>query len=111
MRFFSLHQTSRAVLFSIGMSTGLVFSISAQAATIKPASVGVGQAGVNKTSQDSNRRLTPANSTDGIIALVNDSVILKSDLVDAIAQTQARAQAAGQPQLVVVARTRIEAHH
>ena len=97
MRFFSLHQTSRAVLFSIGMSTGLVFSISAQAATIKPASVGVGQAGINKTSQDSNRRLTPANSTDGILALVNDSVILKSDLVDAIAQTQARAQAAGQP--------------
>ena len=42
-------------------------------------------------------RLTPANSTDGIIALVNENAILKSDLIDAITQAQARAQAAGEP--------------
>ena len=45
----------------------------------------------------STSRLTPANSTDGIIALVNENAILKSELVEAIQQTQARAQAAGEP--------------
>lgn len=48
-------------------------------------------------SQNSSARLTPANSTDGIIALVNDNAILKSDLIDAVNQTQARAQVAGEP--------------
>lgn len=38
-------------------------------------------------------RLSAANSTDGIIALVNDKAILKSDLMNAIAQTQRRAAA------------------
>ena len=41
--------------------------------------------------------MTPANSTDGIIALVNENAILKSELINAIQQTQARAQAAGEP--------------
>lgn len=119
MRFFSLHQTHRAVLVAIGMSAGLVFSVSAHAATIKnPAKVAVTQsATAQKTNQNpsiqstdtkiadtqkaavqtKNSRLTPATSTDGILALVNDNAILKSDLMEAIAQTQARAQAAGQP--------------
>ncbi len=93
MRFFSLHQTSRAVLFSMGMSAGLVLSVNAQAATVKPAKTPVTSA----ASQDNSARLTPANSTDGIIALVNDNAILKSDLITAMTQTQARAQAAGEP--------------
>ncbi|SNT69420.1 peptidylprolyl isomerase [Psychrobacter sp. LV10R520-6] len=94
MRFFSLRQTGRAVLFSMGMSAGLVLSLNAQAATVKPATV---QADAKAVSQNSSARLTPANSTDGIIALVNDNAILKSDLIDAVNQTQARAQAAGEP--------------
>ena len=91
MRFFSLRQTSRAILLST--SASLVLTVSAQAATVAPAT---GQI-VTGATQGSANRLTPANSTDGIIALVNDNAILKSELVDAITQTQARAQAAGEP--------------
>ncbi|MEN2750642.1 peptidylprolyl isomerase [Psychrobacter sp. FBL11] len=91
MRFFSLHQTNRAVLVSMSISAGVLLSISSQAA---PADT---QTNAVATSQDDNARLTSASSTDGIIALVNDNAILKSDLVNAIAQTQARAKAAGEP--------------
>ncbi|MEN6670786.1 peptidylprolyl isomerase [Psychrobacter sp. B38] len=91
MRVFSLRQTSRFVLLS--MSASLVLTLSAQAATVKPATA---QAATT-AEQSSGNRLTPANSTDGIIALVNENAILKSDLIDAITQTQARAQAAGEP--------------
>ncbi|MED6318340.1 MAG: peptidylprolyl isomerase [Pseudomonadota bacterium] len=91
MRFFSLRQTSRAVLLSIGVS--LTLTLSAQAATVAPA---VAQTS-NPAGQNTVDRLTPANSTDGIVALVNENAILKSELVDAITQTQARARAAGEP--------------
>ncbi|MGO2998375.1 MAG: peptidylprolyl isomerase [Moraxellaceae bacterium] len=91
MRFFSLRQTSRAVLLSIGAS--LTLALSAQAATVAPA---VAQTS-NPAGQNTVDRLTPANSTDGIVALVNENAILKSELVNAIQQTQARAQAAGEP--------------
>ena len=91
MRFFSLRQTSRAVLLSIGAS--LTLTLSAQAATVAPA---VAQTS-NPAGQNTVDRLTPANSTDGIVALVNENAILKSELVDAITQTQARARAAGEP--------------
>ncbi|MFI8553982.1 peptidylprolyl isomerase [Psychrobacter sp. NPDC077938] len=90
MRFFSLRQTSRAVLLSMA---GLTLTLSANAATVKPAAA---QAST-PAAQNSVDRLTPANSTDGIIALVNENAILKSELVDAIEQTQARAKAAGEP--------------
>ena len=90
MRFFSLRQTSRAVLLSMA---GLTLTLSANAATVKPAAA---QASTS-AAQNSVDRLTPANSTDGIIALVNDNAILKSELVDAIEQTQARAKTAGEP--------------
>ncbi|MCD6250993.1 MAG: peptidylprolyl isomerase [Psychrobacter sp.] len=90
MRFFSLHQTSRAVLLS--MSASLALTLSAQAATVNAAVQATPPA-----DQSSINRLTPANSTDGIIALVNENAILKSELVNAIQQTQARAQAAGEP--------------
>ena len=90
MRFFSLRQTSRAVLLSMA---GLTLTLSANAATVKPAAA---QASTS-AAQSSIDRLTPANSTDGIIALVNENAILKSELVDAIEQTQARAKAAGEP--------------
>lgn len=91
MRFFSLRQTSRAVLLSIGAS--LTLTLSAQAATVAPA---VAQTS-NPAGQNTVDRLTPANSTDGIVALVNENAILKSELVDAITQPQARARAAGEP--------------
>ena len=90
MRFFSLRQTSRAVLLSMA---GLTLTLSANAATVKPAAA---QASTS-AAQSSVDRLTPANSTDGIIALVNENAILKSELVDAIEQTQARAKTAGEP--------------
>ncbi|WP_201579412.1 peptidylprolyl isomerase [Psychrobacter sp. Pi2-52] len=90
MRFFSLRQTSRAVLLSMA---GLTLTLSANAATVKPTAA---QASTS-AAQSSVDRLTPANSTDGIIALVNENAILKSELVDAIEQTQARAKAAGEP--------------
>ena len=94
MRFFSLRQTSRAVL--LAMSASLALTLSAQAATVKPAKAQASQANA-VTAQNNVDRLTPANSTDGIIALVNENAILKSDLIDAITQAQARAQAAGEP--------------
>ena len=94
MRFFSLRQTSRAVLLS--MSASLALTLSAQAATVKPAKAQAPQANA-VTAQNNVNRLTPANSTDGIIALVNENAILKSDLIDATTQAQARAQAAGEP--------------
>tara|TARA_R110000737_G_scaffold116876_2_gene149555 strand:- start:48579 stop:49922 length:1344 start_codon:yes stop_codon:yes gene_type:complete len=72
---------------------GLTLALSANAATVKPAAA---QASTS-AAQNSVDRLTPANSTDGIIALVNDNAILKSELVDAIEQTQARAKTAGEP--------------
>ena len=92
MRFFSLRQTSKAVVLSMGLTTALALSVSAQAATVNSA-----KAQATTAQQNSVTRLTPANSTDGIIALVNENAILKSDLVAAIAQTQARAKAAGEP--------------
>ncbi|AAZ19368.1 possible peptidylprolyl isomerase [Psychrobacter arcticus 273-4] len=92
MRFFSLRQTSQAVFLSMGLMTALGMSVSTQAATVNSAK---GQA--TTTQKNSVARLTPANSTDGIIALVNENAILKSDLIAAIAQTQARAKAAGEP--------------
>ena len=99
MRFFSLRQTSRAVLLSMGMTTAIALSLSAQAATVKPpkAQATTATATATATEQNGVNRLTPANSTDGIIALVNENAILKSDLIAAIAQTQARAKAAGEP--------------
>ena len=97
MRFFSLRQTSHAVLFA--MSAVVMLNVSAQAATVKAAKVATNKADTVTTqaTKQNTPRLTPANSTDGILALVNDNAILKSDLIDAVAQTQARAQAAGEP--------------
>lgn len=92
MRFFSLRQTSQAVFLSMGLMTALGMSVSAQAATVNSA-----KAQATTTQKNNVARLTPANSTDGIIALVNENAILKSDLIAAIAQTQARAKAAGEP--------------
>ena len=92
MRLFSLRQTNRAILMSMSASLGLVLAFNAQAATVEPTNT------QNASAQSQNtNRLTSATSTDGIIALVNDNAILKSDLINAIMQTRARAQAAGQP--------------
>ena len=94
MRFFSLRQTSHAVLFA--MSAVMMLSVSAQAATVKAAKVATNATNkADNVATQATPRLTPANSTNGILALVNDNAILKSDLMDAVAQTQARAQAAG----------------
>ena len=96
MSIFSLRQTSCAVLIAMStVSAGLFLSVNAQAATVNDQV----NATVNNsaTVQNTANRLSAANSTDGIIALVNDNAILKSDLIEAITQTQARAQAAGQP--------------
>ncbi len=92
MRFFSLRKTSQAVLFSMSLGTSIVLSLSAQAATVNPSI----QPNASVNTSNSNR-LTAANSSDGIIALVNDNAILKSDLIDAIVQTQARAKESGKP--------------
>ncbi|WP_435980306.1 peptidylprolyl isomerase [Psychrobacter sp. DM4] len=89
MRFFCLNKISCAVLLSTGMMS---LGLSAQAATV---TAPVAQA--TTSTQGSSERLTSTNSTDGIIAIVNDNAILKSDLIDAITQTQARARAAGTP--------------
>ena len=93
MRFFSVRQTSRAVLFSMGTSVGLLLSLNTQAATVEPETANT----TATAEQSAVDRLTPANSTDGIIALVNESAILKSDLIAAITQAQSRATAAGEP--------------
>ena len=92
MKLFSLRQTSRAVLLTMGTGMGLILTANAQAATVKPLDMQT----TSVNNQNINR-LTPATSTDGIIAIVNDNAILKSDLINAVIQTQARAQSAGQP--------------
>lgn len=79
---------SKAILTAL--VSAALFS-SAQAATVKS------QAALSPASNQASSRLTAANSSDGVIAMVNDNIILKSDLMKAIAQTQARSQAAGQP--------------
>src|SRR5699024_12408999 len=96
MRCFALRQTSRVVLLSMRMTAAIALSLSAQAATVKPAKTSAANVDAG-TQKNSAARLTPANSTDGIIALVNENAILKRDLIDAMAQTQARTQAAGEP--------------
>ena len=88
MRFFSLRQTSRAVLFSMSASTAMLLGLQAQAATTPNTSA---------ANQNTATGSAQASNSDGIIALVNDNVILKSDLINAIEQTRARAQAAGEP--------------
>ena len=96
MSIFSLRQSSRAVLIAMSASSvGLILSFNAQAATVNNQA----NATTNNSAMAQNtvNRLSAATSTDGIIALVNDNAILKSDLIEAIAQTQARATAAGQP--------------
>ena len=80
MRFFSLRQTSRAVLLS--MSASLALILSAQAAPVKPATA---QASTT-ANQNAVSRLTPANSTDGIVALVNENDIARSHPADAYRQ-------------------------
>ena len=88
MRFFSLRQTSRAVLFSMSASTAMLLGLQAQAATTPNTSA---------ANQNTATGSAQASNSDGIIALVNDNVILKSDLINAIEQTRARAQVAGEP--------------
>ncbi len=96
MSIFSLRQISRAVLIAMSAgSAGLVLSFNAQAATVNNQADATTNS--SAVAQNTTNRLSAANSNDGIIALVNDNAILKSDLIEAIAQTQARAQAAGQP--------------
>lgn len=94
MRFFCLPRAKRTALLSAGISAGLLLGAHAQAATDAPDQA---PAAKQANNQDSRARLTPANSTDGIIALVNDNAILKSELIAAMAQAGARAQAAGEP--------------
>lgn len=93
MRIFCLRQTSSGVL--LVMSAGLALSLNAQAATVKNQTAATSSS--TSTSQNTSNRLTAGNSTDGIIALVNDNAILKSDLINAVIQTQLRAKTAGQP--------------
>lgn len=95
MRFFSLGHINRAVLLSL--SAAIAVGVNANAATIKPINSTSATNPTSDSSASENQRLTAATSTDGIIALVNDNAILKSDLIAAISQTQARAQAAGSP--------------
>ncbi len=96
MRLFCLNQSRRAVLLAMVLGTGVGLSLSAQAATVQPTTT---QTSANQDDTTTNlaARLSPATSADGIIALVNDNAILKSDLMNAINRTQARAQAEGQP--------------
>lgn len=89
MRFFSLRQSSRAVLLFMGVSGGLMLNLQAQAAT--------DNAVQTSANTNTNARASATGSSDGIIAVVNDNTILKSELVNAINQTRARAEAAGEP--------------
>nr|WP_317199701.1 peptidylprolyl isomerase [uncultured Psychrobacter sp.] len=96
MRFFCLTKTNRAVLLSLGMSLGISAQAAISETTAMPATSTQASAQTN-SAQTNSARLSTTGSSDGIIALVNDNVILKSDLIDAINQTQARARAAGTP--------------
>lgn len=80
--------------------SGLALTLSAHADTTQSAQTPQTSAATEQSvasEQINSDRLTPANSTDGIIALVNENAILKSELINAITQAQARAQAAGEP--------------
>ncbi len=103
MRFFSLRQTRRAVLAATSMSAGLLMlSFNTQAATAESTEASAKtQAQVTATNQNTTNqaRSTPSaavNRADGILAIVNDNAILTSELIEAITQAQARAQAAGE---------------
>ena len=89
MRFFSLRQSSRAVLLFMGLSGGLMLNVQAQAATDNAV-----RANANS---NTNARASATTSADGIVAVVNDNTILKSELLNAFNQTRARAEAAGEP--------------
>ncbi|WP_435950662.1 peptidylprolyl isomerase [Psychrobacter sp. DM8] len=101
MRFFCLTKTNRAVLLSLGMSLGISAQAAISETTAMPATSTQASAQTSSaqtsSAQTNSARLSTTGSSDGIIALVNDNVILKSDLIDAINQTQARARAAGTP--------------
>lgn len=104
---------SGAALLALGIGAGMSMMSSANAAapsnnqlaqvskpnTIDPQSkIAIGEATVaaNQKNSASPQRLSNSASTDGIIAIVNDNAILKSDLLDAVAQTQRRAAATGE---------------
>lgn len=71
----------------IGLLTSLCLSTQAVAAASS-------QTNPNYSSQPTNT-LSVVDSTDGIIAIVNDSAILKSDLAQAVQQAKRNIQAAG----------------
>lgn len=91
METFKLRQVTRAILLTT--SASVMFAMSAQAATVQP----LNNSSANASTQGNSSSAPTSSSTDGIIALVNEQIILRSDLIAAINQTRARAQAAGQP--------------
>ncbi|MDO5769440.1 MAG: peptidylprolyl isomerase [Psychrobacter sp.] len=112
MTVLSFHSFGKVAKLTLSLSLAMTIASSVNAAepvnststssANKPYSVNpdtklaIAEARASSTLTGQNQRLSPANSTDGIIALVNDNAILKSDLINAIAQTQRRAAAAGE---------------
>lgn len=109
MTVLSFQRLSGAAALTLGLYAGLGMSISANAAPInqtvnnktttadtqlQPAA-DKANAQTVEAPQASPRQISALTSTDGIIALVNDNAILKSDLLAAVAQTKRRAAASG----------------
>lgn len=90
MTVLNLRRFSGTALLSFSICAGLGMSVAATAATVNQTATPT-----NPQSKAASTQLSATNSADGIIALVNDNAILKSDLLDAVAQTKRRAAAAG----------------
>lgn len=99
MTVLTFQRLSGSALLSLSILAGMGMSVVATAATNNRPNTIDPQSKIAIANADQSadtRRLSAANSTDGIIALVNDNAILKSDLLDAVAQTKRRAAATGE---------------
>ena len=88
-----LNKLTEALMLSVLLSA---VGITAQAAE-NDSSVTNQTSATNTANSSANSPISARESTNGMIALVNDTPILKSDLASAIAVTQAQIEASGQP--------------
>ena len=92
---FSLKKLTEALLVSTVMAASL--SLTAHAADKAADSASSTQAAEAVKPSDAQAAISVRESNNGIIALVNDTPILKSDLATAVSAAQMRIQASGQP--------------
>ena len=93
----ALKKLTHTLMVSTVLGTLGTLSLSAQAADAKTDTTESNTAAIATSTASANTPVSVRESTNGMIALVNDTPILKSQLVSAMATAQARIQASGQP--------------